>query len=177
MPPFRSDLDALEARHAILEAEVADKVRARDEAARMLDEARARQRDEATTARHIPRAHALSRRRVIFAMVGTMMFALGLVLVARVDDQREERARGFRATRIMVELEAFTKQVCACRDVECTLQVNETMRAWRTERAIDRDIDGSDPRRAKKLLELGERMATCAGKLAATHARPAVLER
>lgn len=162
--PYRSDVDALAARHATLEAELADKLRARDEAARMLAEARA-----CRGAAEIPHAVRRPRRRVrvVLALVATTLFALGLVLVARVDDQRAQRVHDYRMIRMLVELEAFTNQICACPDVACAREVNKAMSTWSAALAIDRESTEPDPQQVAKLTDLGQRIGQCTGKLVA----------
>lgn len=165
--PFRSDVDALAARHAVLEAELADKVRARDEAARMLAEARAKQHDVARG--DTPRARALAqhRRRVVFACLGVMMFALGLVLVARVADQREARAHEFHAIRIQTQFEAYAAALCACPDRACVAQVSNEMNAYASGLRDEASVKSS-PVWTKRTAALGERMARCVSRISAT---------
>jgi hypothetical protein len=166
MPPFRSDVDALEARHATLEAELADKLRARDEAARMLAEARARQRDEQVTADHAAGGPRRRQRRTALALAAVMMFALGIVLVARVADQRAERARNFRMIRVFTQLEMFTDEMCACPDRACLDRVNDAMNRWAVELAKEpADTSKPEPEWTAKATKLGDRMTKCTARL------------
>jgi hypothetical protein len=78
--------------------------------------------------------------------------------------------------RVLVEFEAFTNQICACPDIACARELGDGMRRSIRDLAIARD-DVSDLQRQKKMTALVERMASCAGKLRAASASPAVLDR
>lgn len=142
-------------------AEVAEKVRARDEAAQMLAEARSRARDAAYFADLASGGPARRRRYVLLGFVGTFAVGFGiLALIHFAHTWRGSRAR--QQAEIVAQFEVFTNQVCACTDRTCAERVTDAMTAWATKLAATADDD--DKPAAKwlaKMQELGERMGTC----------------
>src|SRR5688572_32730574 len=125
MQPYRSDLEALAARHAALEAEVNDRVKQRDEAARMLEDARARQRAVDRAADFAAREPARRTRRTIVMMVTGLAVVAAFIGMASVRSKDNERERFY--ARVMVQFEKFANDACACKDSDCITALNERM--------------------------------------------------
>ena len=169
MQPYRSDLEALEARHAALEAEVNDRVRQRDEAARMLEEVRARQRAADLAADFARGEPGRRRRRTLVMMLTGLAVVAAFIGMARVRSKENERERFY--ARVMVQFEKFTNDACACTTSECITALNERMSKWGSE--ITREMDMYEPQQPdesamKRAQELGERMGACMTKAMAT---------
>ena len=151
---YRSDLDALQARHVALEAEVADKTRARDEVARLLADARALE----AAARELAEGPARRRRRgrLIAAAVTV------LALVAGAVGYRLAQPRHDRTAEAVRQMTRFTDEVCGCTDTACVQQVSEAMAKWGAALAKE---DPSPPRldeaTTKQLTEITKRMGSC----------------
>lgn len=164
MPPYRSDLEALEARHAALEAEVADRVQQRDEAARMLAEARARERDAEIAADHASGGPARRKAFVVSVALGAVAFAAMVGAVSRVKSRPD--AREVRMARVMVQFEKFTNEACACTTGECITALSERMSKWGSEVSKDADMhERPDEKTMKRAQALGERMGECMSKV------------
>ena len=164
MLPYRNDLEALEARHAALEAEVADKVRRRDEAARMLEEARARQRAATIAADMAAGGPARRQRQMVAVVLGSIAFLVALGAVMRVIHHGDDRAR--RMERVMSQFERYTDEVCACKDKDCAMAVTDRMSKWAAEIAKDMSPDDAkpDPSAMERMTKLGQRMSDCMTK-------------
>jgi hypothetical protein len=158
MQPFRSDIDALEARHAALAAEVADRVRARDEAASMLAEARTRQRNDEVFADIASGGPARRQRYVVLGFIGTFGVGLGILGLAHLAHERRD-TREHRKARILAQFESFANQACACTDQTCTMQVSDAMQRWATQ--LVKDEDQPDGTWIAKMQTLSERMGQC----------------
>jgi hypothetical protein len=158
---YRNDLDALEARYAALEAEVADKVRARDEAATMLAEARDRDRARQVAADIASGGPARRRRRAInigVTVAAAAILLAGVVRLATRPSSYEEKME-----RVVKQLEKFTDQVCVCKDAACAQKVNDEMSKWGQEMAREAEMNDRPPspeymRRVEKTVE---RMSKC----------------
>jgi hypothetical protein len=152
---YRNDIDALEARHAALEAEVADRTRARDEAARMLDEARGRAAVELRE-----REAPLRRQRAIAIMI---FLAVGSIMTYGVVKRLTRETASHKAIRVMQE---YTDQMCACFDKKCADHVNEDFTWWATEMAKEsRTDDLPSPEDTQKVEKIMTRYADCMTKL------------
>jgi hypothetical protein len=164
MQPYRSDLEALEARHAALEAEVTDRVRQRDEAARMLHEARARQRDADVAADYADGGPARRRRRTLVLICAGLAVVAGFITMGRVSSRGNDRDAFYR--RVMVQFEKFADEACECKDSACITALNDRMMKWGNE--ITRDLEPEQPKldeaMMKKAQALSERMSNCMTK-------------
>ena len=162
---YRNDLDALEARHKALEAEVAERTRERDEAARMLDEARAREQ-----ARYIADDYAAGgparRRRQMFAIAGGVVASIAVIIGIAHFASRPSRAER-RMQETYVQFERFTNQICACTTTACSDAVMKDMTAWSNTLAKEyRDDDPKpDEEMMKRFSVLAQRFTDCAQKL------------
>ena len=158
---YRDDVQALEARVAALSADLAVRVRERDEAARMLDEARAR----AHAAAYIadlesggPARRLRKRLRIAAAMAGLAMIVGGaLAYRARSHRDRFEEA--------MHRFEKFTGEMCKCKDRDCATQVTDDMTRW----SMAMQKEWQPPPKltevqTKRATDMGMRMAECMQK-------------
>jgi len=171
MQPYRSDLEALEARYAVLEAEVADRTRARDEAARLLVEARARQRDEAIAADREAGGPERRRRRAALLAFGVIGLAMGVIGFASAHGRRSDR--DVMLAGAMAQFEAFADRACACKDSACVERLNDKVSEWANDLAKRfPNTDKLDPKWANQAQTIAERMATCMAK-AMTAEQPA----
>ncbi|MBA3499062.1 MAG: hypothetical protein M4D80_30345 [Myxococcota bacterium] len=164
MQPYRSDLDALEARHAALEVEVNDRVRQRDEAARMLHEARARQRDADRAADHAAGGPDRRRRRTLILIAAGLAVVAGFIAMGRVSSRGNDRDAFYR--RVMVQFEKFVDEACECKDSACVTAITERMTKWGNElqHEIEPDHAKFDESMMKKAQVLSERMTSCVSK-------------
>jgi len=164
MQPFRSDIDALEARHASLEAEVAERTRARDEAAQMLAEARMRERNTEIAADFASGGPARRRRRAVTIVLTVFAFGIGVASFARYKyDRRNERDVAM--ARVMAQFEAFADEACTCVDSACVTKVSEKMTTWAQQVAKQAPADQKPNEKwMKKATALGERLTTCMTK-------------
>lgn len=163
MQPYRSDLEALEARHAALEAEVADRVRQRDDAARMLAEARARERDAEIAADHASGGPARRKAFVVSVALGAVAFAAMVGAVSRITSRPNDRE--VRMARVMVQFEKFTNEACACTSSECVTALSDRMASWANE--VAKDVgpnEKPDERTMQRAQALGQRMGECMTK-------------
>ncbi len=159
---YRDDVEALQARHAALEAEVVERERTRDEVARMLVEVRAREETErrlADLAAGGP-AHR-RRRRILIAAVVSVLALLGAGVAYRL--ARPERDRMAEA---IERFSIYTDQMCGCSDSACTRQVSEAMERWiRAMPQEDRDSPRKlDEAQKTRLMDLSTRMSQCMAK-------------
>jgi hypothetical protein len=163
--PYRDDLAALEARYAALEAEVADRERARDEAARMLAEAKARARNEEIAAD--VRAGGPERRRQRYYMIGTMaaMLAVGIGAAYHLATRKPTREQRMEAA--LKKFEGFVDDACACKDKACTDDVQSRLMRWSEEMARTDDFTREPPSHevVEKATKLGTRYADCLTKI------------
>jgi hypothetical protein len=155
---YRNDVDALEARLANVQAELDAKTRARDEAAALLVEARARAQADQLAADWASGGPRRRRdNRLLLAVLGTMALTAGIAAFIKV---RHHAASRFDET--MVRFELFTDEMCGCKDKTCAQGVSDTMTKWATEMAKDaepmREMTTAQRDAATKL---GERMAKC----------------
>ena len=119
---YRELVPSLAARLQVLEAQVGERTRERDEVARLLAEARehVRREDDAAAAP----ARRRRRRRWLVAMIG-MVVAIGGVVVAMRSTRRPDPT-----TVAIHRLEGFTYEMCACLDNQCATQVSNEMTEW-----------------------------------------------
>ncbi len=161
---YRSDLEALEARHAALEAEVAERVRARDEAARMLGEARAKQREEALAADWAAGGPAQRRRRgmVIALSIGAAALLCGVLL----HHAMRPSPREVRLEAAIRKIDQFTDQMCACKDKACAEKVNDAMTRWGQEVAHEEPsfVDRIDEKTQARISDIVKRLSDCMTK-------------
>jgi len=127
---YRNDVDALEARHRALEAELADRVRERDDVARMLAEARAQERAEQLRIDAV--MGGPMRRRRTAMLIGAVLL---LVTIAGAMTYRKTCGRPHSVAAFIARFQAFTDEICRCRDTACAERTNKAIVAWSTELA------------------------------------------
>lgn len=156
--PYRNDVEALAARHAALAAEVAEKTRARDEAARMLAEARARQHAEARAAEASRPRH---QRGVVIAVAAVALAVIALAIWAGSHRKSDRERTMGRATE---QLAAFTDEMCRCPDATCAQAVMDRLGQWSRElsRELPPSNDPIDSELAARISKITDRMSTCA---------------
>jgi hypothetical protein len=162
MQPYRSDLDALEARHAALEAEVAERVRQRDDAARMLAEARAQQRNAEIAADYASGGPARRKRLAVSIAIGALVFAGMVAALARIKARPSYEER---MDRVMAQFEQFTNDMCECKDKACAQLVSDQMQKWASDLSKDMPpAEKYDEGTMKRAAALGDRMGKCMSK-------------
>ena len=160
---YRDDVSALEARLTTLESELAAKTRQRDDAARLVIEAKARARNDALAADWAaggPQRRKKQRIALLVSSVMALTAAVGLFVKyhGRVDPQQE------RLERAIGQFEAFTDEMCECKDTQCAKAVSDRMSTWGMEMSKHdpippRDIDKATMDRISKIgTQLGECM-------------------
>ena len=161
---YRNDIDALEARHRVLEAEVVERVRARDEVAHMLLEARDRDAAE----RHFSDLAAggpRRRRRRLVLIVAIMLVVVGGVYAGITGVRHHRNAqRHAQIVAAMTRFEMFTNEVCACTTAACVQTVTEEMTKWAQEASSRSDLKKlpqPDPDDIKRMTVIGERYGRC----------------
>jgi len=150
---YRNDIDALEARHAALEAEVADRTRERDEAARMLDEARGRAAVELRE-----REAPLRRQRAIAIMI---FLAVGSIMTYGLYKRFHHESDG---QKVLRKLEQYENKMCACANRACAEQINQELTNWITDYSKNAD-EKPDPELAKKAADIVTHYSECMTKL------------
>ncbi len=156
---YRSDLDAMEARVASLDAELAERSAERDEALRMLEEARARERNDRIYADYAAGGPARRFRRNCWIGGGILIAAILGMFAFRI------MTRDHSMERMIDKFEGFTQEMCACPDSACSSAVTDRMTKWSVE--ASRDFEKSSrPTQAemKRMTALGERLASCMTK-------------
>jgi hypothetical protein len=159
---YRDDVQALQARVDALSADLATRVRERDEAARMLAEARARADAEAFLADLASGGPARRRRKRlrIAAIAAGFAMIVGGLLAYRAWPRHEHRLEAAMRT-----FERFTTEMCQCKDTACATHVSDDMTRWAT--AMQKDWQPPpklDDAQIKRATELGQRMADCMTK-------------
>lgn len=155
---YRDDVSALEARLAALSADVAVRVRERDEAARMLDEARARANAEAYLADLDAGGPARRRRKRIriAAMIAGLAMIVGGLFAVHLRPQRDHRFDD-----AMHTFERLTNDMCQCRDNACAMRVSDDMTRWGTQLAKEWPQPKLDETQTKRANDMAMRLATC----------------
>lgn len=171
---YRGDVEALEARVAALTADLAVRVRERDETARMLEEARARAHAEAFIADLESGGPARRRRKRlrIATMTAGIAMIVGGLLAYRARSHPVDR---FEAA--MHTFDQFTGEMCQCKDAACAMHVSDDMTRWATSMQKEWEPPPKlDEAQMKRATEMGQRMGECMTKAMAA-ADPAQLAR
>jgi hypothetical protein len=170
---YRNDLEALLARHVALEAEVAERIRARDEVARLLAEARALEEAERQLADLA--AGGPARRRRHRTLMVTAMTAL--TLVAGSVGFRLAQPRRDRLEEAITQMTVFTDEMCSCVDAACAEKVSDAMTKWGSEMAKEAQPPlRLDDAITKRFTEIGQRLGTCMSRAMTVPRAPAITE-
>jgi hypothetical protein len=158
---YRGDVEALEARVAALTADLAVRVRERDEVARLLDEARARAGAEAYFADLASGGPARRRRRRlrIAAITASVAMIVGGLFAYRARSHHDRYETAMRA------FEKFTGEMCQCRDSVCAMKVSDELTRWGT--AMQKEWQPPpkfDEAQLKRATALGTRLGECMTK-------------
>jgi cell division septum initiation protein DivIVA len=154
---YRNDVEALEARRATLEAEIAQRSRARDELSRMIVEARLSEEAERRLADLAAGGPARRRRRRIHIAIATVMAVVAGVAVYRVAPSRRDRNDA-----AIEQLSRFTDQMCSCATSGCVKQVSEAMGKWMNDEREHGELPPNPgAEQMKRVSAIIDRMSRC----------------
>ncbi len=156
---YRSDVDALEARVKHLSAELAERERERDEAARMLAEARAKEQADQLAADYAAGGPQRRRRRRL-----TIAAAAAATLIAGLFAWRIAHRRHDSTERVLRRLDQFADQMCACPDAACMQHVSEAMASWAIAMEREGVPEHLDDATMKRAEAIAERVTKCTQK-------------
>ena len=152
---YRNDVEALEARYRVLEAELAEKRIARDEAASLLADARARAEHERAVidlATHGPRRYG-------YGVILAVMMLAALVGVSAAYHHAAHRRD--RMAKMLDDFSELTDRMCACRDAACVRRVTDDMASWAQAQARGDMSSKPDAALTQKAQEIAERLSSC----------------
>jgi hypothetical protein len=156
---YRSDVAALEARHLALEAEVAERTRARDEAAHLLAEARARALEASVLADLASGGPARRRRRRLIIAAAIAVVAM---VAAAVGYRTAQPTPADRAARVLERMTWYTDEMCECSSTACVQQVSDRMARWGAEMSRTAPEPSQlDAATMKRATEISERLGAC----------------
>lgn len=135
---YRNDVAALQDRLGALEAEVAERTRARDEVARMLHDARAHARQEAVFAELADGGLVRRRRRIaiaaLVALASVFVLIVGVSVLVSVLGASGATSTERRIADGIRHFERFTDEMCQCTDASCAQRVADAMTRWGQDR-------------------------------------------
>ncbi|HTR52312.1 MAG TPA: hypothetical protein VMJ10_16475 [Kofleriaceae bacterium] len=150
---YRELVDSLAARFEVLEQQVSDRTRERDEVARLLAEARDRvQREEAAAARPMRRRRL---RRWLVALASAVVVICGVVAFVHARKAPDQTAVALH------RMEGFTFEMCACADETCAVKVADEMTGWAQAYAREQPSPKLDAASMTIATALAETMANC----------------
>jgi len=153
---YRDMVDSLAARLAVLETQVGERTRERDDVARMLAEAQARAKDEAWVEAAPVRARRWRRGFIAVAVAAVLAGIVGALVPAR----RSSAAAQLDAA--IDGMERFANEMCGCSDAQCTQHVSDDMMTWAKQFASDYSPPPTLTPLEQARLELaGTRMGAC----------------
>jgi hypothetical protein len=159
---YRSDVDALEARHRALEAELAQRVRERDDVARMLAEARAQECAEHARIDAVMGGPMRRRRAALLVAVALLLITVAGAMTYRKTCVRSHDMRDF-----IERFQMFSDEVCRCRDTACTQRTIDVMTAWSTEIARQRPVPlPVDDASSQHMQRIAEQFSRCMTRIA-----------
>jgi hypothetical protein len=163
---YRDDLAALEARKAAAEAELLEKTRARDDVARLVEEARYLARAEAvfTGNGHDSRWRAARRGLRWLGVAAVLIAGIGALTVHPMS-----RAAGSPWVEVgFFQMAAYEHAMCGCteleypRSSECVLQISDEMTRWGTAFAKESpEPPKLDDTQMKRMMVIAQGMGTC----------------
>jgi hypothetical protein len=149
--PYRSEVEALEARLASINAELGKQTQERDVLAQMLAEARTRD--------HIATAHvrAMARRRWLLpvAATGGVLAGIGGLFAITMLFRGPSKTEA-----VLQKLDEYADRMCVCTDKACADKVNDDLTKWATEMAKDNE-DRPDIDTTKRAEVTVKRYADC----------------
>ena len=155
---YRDDVEALEARHRALEADLAERMRERDDVARLLAEAKQRAAYESRLmAEALAGATRRKRQRTLIA--GAIATAAGIIGAA---EYRATHRGADRTAELVARYAMFADEICRCADMACTTRTTDKMTAWAAELAREDPLPAKiDEASMKRMTELAERFTRC----------------
>ena len=159
---YRSDTDALEARLDVLDKDVANRTRERDEVARLLAEAR----NTDAARRWLDERPRRRRRRIrLVAIASAMLLLIGGLVMFRAIRHHSQHEHD---ERVLAELQHFADSMCQCKDTQCTSAVSDKMTQWghQLEQQDDyyKQHKPSDEL-SQRMMVIVERLSTCMTKV------------
>jgi hypothetical protein len=150
---YRSDLEALQARHNALVAEVAERVRERDTVGRLLAELRPWD----AAVKRLAEAEHRARRRRRYMLIASVLAILAIVGGFGIRAALRDPAR-----ELIDQYKAFADRMCECRDSTCAGEVAHATSAWAVERREAHDGPlRLDVAQRQHLNDVRERMVRC----------------
>ena len=157
---YRDDLDALEARHAALTAEVNERTRERDDVAQLLASARAVEAERRRLADLVASAPARARRRQAF--VGVAVAVAATVALGGLAWYRDTHNRDRAMERAMEQFDRFADQMCMCKDLACSQKVSDDMMKWSQQMAREfADPPKPDSAAMHRAEDIARRLSDC----------------
>jgi len=152
---YRDDLAALEARKATVDAELAEKQRARDEVAWMVEEARRLARAEAAFLGEAPERTRARRRPTAWLAVLATLVGFGGFAAYRATRSTQNRAEAS-----LREMASWVDAMCACRDEACVQRLSEDTTKSGKE-AANQEPPAFNEAQEQRLTELGRKASEC----------------
>ncbi|HEY0484595.1 MAG TPA: hypothetical protein VGD37_44050 [Kofleriaceae bacterium] len=166
---YRSDIEALEARYRALDAELAERTRARDEAAQLLAEARARARDDVRMADLAAGGPARRRR---WRRSAAMAVLAALVVMGIVGQRTASHQRAAGVQRMLDRYGELADKICACADRACVDKVTEELTSWAAQLSHDHLSARLDEPTLHRATEVARRMSDCMIKASSPRPTP-----
>src|SRR5215470_814347 len=155
---YRDDVEALEARHRALEADLAERTRERDDVARLLAEAKER---AAYESRMLAEALAGATRRKRQRTLSAGAIAAAAVIVGAAEYRATHRGAD-RTAELVARYAMFADEICRCSDIACTTRTTDKMTAWAAEMAREDALPAKiDEASMKRMTELAEQFTRC----------------
>ena len=157
---YRNDVDALAARHEALQAEVDEKTRDRDEVSRLLEEARARKRNDDLYQDYAsggPQRRRRRRIRIALGFAALVIGVLGVVLALRVSHHEP-----YHWDASIKQIQQFKDEMCQCHDYACAQRVVEAMTSWSQQQAREMRMPPPMSKAdTERIARTGEQMGQC----------------
>jgi hypothetical protein len=154
---YRNGIDALEARYRALEKDLAERTRERDEAARLLAEARERAHRDSVQADITSGGPERRRRhRIVFASILALLALIGAGIGYRAAKHHTRRDE------VLTRYAQFTDQICACSDAMCARDAISEFSKWAQDLQRDDEMTRELDRDAMKRAEaITDRLSPC----------------
>lgn len=150
---YRSDTEALAARLEVLEKDLAERTRERDDVAKLLADAKAT--DEAQ--QWLADAPRPPRRRWMIAGLSLMLAG-----VAGFATYQSTHPQPDRFEQTLKAFAQYTNEICACVDKTCAQAVTDQLTKWGQEMAMkDRELPKPSEDQLKQITEVTKRFSDC----------------